>query len=178
MTRSNDPGYPLQPGPQNPHRDLSNAFRTPGARRAMAQQDFGPEPEEQRAYPTAGAADRGKPSSVRLPKQSHDKLAAMRAETGMTNGQIFIVAIEATHDRLVQLLYPGGRIGGGVFAARGIKEKTSRDEEGTQVTYRMSTGDFAALDGLIRELGATSRSHLISAALSGYFDERHDKAGE
>ena len=81
------------------------------------------------AEPSGGQQDReqvdrssdldggGKSSSVRVPARCHAKLEEMRASTGMTNGQIFIVAIEATHDRLPELLYPGGRIGGGLFAA-------------------------------------------------------------
>ncbi|MFA3899783.1 hypothetical protein ACKAMS_30595 [Rhodococcus sp. 5A-K4] len=111
----------------------------------------------------------GKSSSVRVPARCYAKLEELRASTGMTNGQIFIVAIEATHDRLPELLYPGGRIGGGLFAARGIRAKTSRDDNETQVTYRLFHADFDVIDHLVAELGAKSRSHLIAAALTGYF---------
>lgn len=166
MTNQNDAGG------QATHRGLADQFRTAGARRAV-EQTYTPPPEVGiENFEEFGDEDGTvKTSSVRLPKTIQEKLVAHRDTAGMTNGEVFIVAIEATHSRLAELLFPGGRIGGGIFAARGIRQKASRDDDGPQVTFRLREADFKAIDELCNTYGAASRAHLIAAALRGYFDD-------
>lgn len=161
-----------EPGNQATHRGLADQFRTAGARRAVEQTYSSPLPPGQNdeEYSEYGDGD-VKTSSVRLPKAIQAKLVDHRETSGMTNGEVFIVAIEATHLKLTDLLFPGGRIGGGIFAARGIREKASRDEDGSQVTFRLREADFEVIDELKTRFGAASRAHLIAAALKGYFDD-------
>lgn len=164
---------PNEPGNQATHRGLADQFRTSGARRAVEQTYSPPPPPrdpQDEEYADYGDGD-VKTSSVRLPKAIQAKLVAHRETSGMTNGEVFIVAIEATHLKLAELLFPGGRIGGGIFAARGIREKASRDEDGSQVTFRLRETDFDVIDDLKTRFGAASRAHLIAAALKGYFDD-------
>ncbi|WP_236580915.1 hypothetical protein [Rhodococcus sp. T7] len=173
------------------HRPLASTFRSPAARSVehIASQyiegsdDVEVEPNREAPPERGSVADAdggGKSSSVRVPAKCHAKLEQLREQTGMTNGQIFIVAIEATHERLPELLYPGGRIGGGLFAPRGIRPKSSRDDSETQVTYRLFKSDFDVIDQLVVDLAAKSRSHLITAALTGYFfgDDERTQAAE
>ncbi len=182
-----------QPQATGGHRPLASTFRSPAARSVehIASQfieggeDSGVDEPSREAPPERGPVvtdpdSGGKSSSVRVPAKCHAKLEQLREQTGMTNGQIFIVAIEATHDRLPELLYPGGRIGGGLFAPRGIRAKTSRDDAETQVTYRLFKADFDVIDQLVIDLAAKSRSHLITAALTGYFfgDDERTQAAE
>lgn len=181
-----------QPQATGGHRPLASAFRSPAARSVehIASQfiEGGDSEVDEPPYreappergPVADPDSGGKSSSVRVPAKCHAKLEQLREQTGMTNGQIFIVAIEATHDRLPELLYPGGRIGGGLFAPRGIRAKTSRDDAETQVTYRLFKADFDVIDQLVIDLAAKSRSHLITAALTGYLfgDDERTQAAE
>lgn len=156
--------------PRDPRPSVASSFRTPGAREFVESQEAiaSPPPDVPDVGESTGD-DSTRPSSVRLPKDILEQLADARAATGMTNGDLFIVAIEHSAGKLETLLFPGGRIGGGLFAARGVRAKTSRDSEMSQATFRLRPEDFAVIDDLVRRYGASSRGHLIIAALQGFF---------
>lgn len=158
--------------PRDPRPSVASSFRTPGAREFVEshQQAISAEPPD--VHDDVGEPigdETPKPSSVRLPKDILEQLADARAETGMTNGDLFIVAIEHSAENLEALLFPGGRIGGGLFTSRGVRAKTSRDSDMSQATFRLRPEDFAVIDNLVRRCGASSRGHLILAALQGFF---------
>lgn len=157
--------------PRDPRPSVASSFRTPGAREFVEsqQQALAAEPSDVQDVGESTGDETPKPSSVRLPKDILEQLADARAETGMTNGDLFIVAIEHSAENLEALLFPGGRIGGGLFTSRGVRAKTSRDSDMSQATFRLRPEDFAVIDGLVQRFEASSRGHLILAALQGFF---------
>ncbi|HEY5853252.1 MAG TPA: hypothetical protein VIW24_04145 [Aldersonia sp.] len=161
--------------PQDRRPSVASSFRTPGAREFVeSHQQAITSPPLPPPAPEVGESagdDSPRPSSVRLPKDILEQLAAARAATGMTNGDLFIVAIEHSAAKLETLLFPGGRIGGELFAARGVRAKTSRDSDMSQATFRLRPEDFNVIDDLVRRFGARSRGHLLTAALQGFFTD-------
>ena len=115
--------------------------------------------------------DEMRPSSLHVPSNLIGLIRADRNATGRTNGEILIAALEETEDGLPTYLRPQGTVGGSRFRSRGVRARPD-DNDLTPVAVRLFTSDYAAIDDMVRELQARSRSHLAAAALRAYYDAR------
>lgn len=126
---------------------------------------------DQEPVATKGPEDKVRPSNVHIPISLLEPLAAKCTQTGLSHGEVIIVAIEQTIERLPDLIKPPSTAGGALFASR--RSRTIRTEEGplTPLNYRLRNADFKVLDDLVAQTGASSRGHLISAALGAYLTD-------
>lgn len=126
-----------------------------------------PKPDEG----TKGPEDRVRASNVHVPTSMVDVIEAAKAKSGLTTGELILVAIEdiAAKGKLEDLIHPGKTVGGSLFAARPSNRAASQEAgHKTPVNYRLREGDFVVLDNLVTQYKAPSRNHLIVAALKGY----------
>lgn len=119
---------------------------------------------------TKGPEDIMSASNVHIPVILDAPVKTACRERGISHGELIIIAIEATYERLDDLVNPGTRAGGSLFAARRGRAGRSSDGPLTPLNFRMSKADFTVLDNLTEEFGASSRGHLITAALKAYLD--------
>lgn len=106
-------------------------------------------------------------SNVQVPADLLAQIKARRAREGLTTGELIIAAIEATADRLPDLVATRPVTGGGLFSAR-VSHANRAAEPLTSLNFRMRVEDFDVLDDLVTRFKATSRSQLVTAALSDY----------
>ncbi|ACZ32415.1 hypothetical protein Xcel_3416 (plasmid) [Xylanimonas cellulosilytica DSM 15894] len=139
----------------------------PKAAKAPRRRAARPTPDEG----TKGPEDRIRPSNVHVPTTLVDLLEAKRQTSGLTTGELILVAIEETvsKGKLEELIHPGKTVGGTLFAAR-PSNRAAAHEAGHKapVNYRLREGDYVVLDELVAQYKAPSRNHLIVAALKGY----------
>ena len=121
--------------------------------------------------PLRGPEDKVRPSNVHIPVALLDPLVAKCKADGLSHGEVIIVAIENAHPRLKDLIHPVATAGGGLFASRRSRASRKTDGPLTPLNYRLREADFATLDQLVEEFGASSRGHLITAALSDFFGD-------
>lgn len=128
-----------------------------------------PDPVPSEAVELKGPDDRVRPSNVHIPIALLKPLEDLCATKKLSHGEAIIVAIEATYPRMKELINPGVTAGGSLFASR-RSGRASRSSDGplTPLNYRLREGDFRTLDHLVEEFGASSRGHLITAALTAY----------
>jgi hypothetical protein len=123
---------------------------------------------------SSGAAELGNddtivPSTVHLAVAVAQSLAEASKRTGRTHGEVVITAIEDVHSDLESLLFPGGKIGGSLFRARGVGGKPSEGKaEKKGVTVGLYADDWVIIDQLKDQFKARSRSHLIGTALKAH----------
>ncbi len=134
-------------------------------------------PEETETAQPAGRSasvpdERIRPSNVHIPVALLEPLTKKCAAEGLSHGEIIIVAVEHAYPRLRDLIHPAATAGGNLFDSRrsGTAGRAARSAAGplTPLNYRLRGTDFATLDRLVQEFGASSRGHLITAALSDY----------
>lgn len=111
-----------------------------------------------------------KSSTVRLSHDLRQRVAAECAARSITTGDLVIDAIETTYERLPGHLHPAGTVGGKLFSTRGAGTSRAPAGESTQLAFTLRIEDFEIIAGLVRDLAARSQAHLITAALSAYFD--------
>lgn len=118
-----------------------------------------------------GPKDKVRPSNVHIPVTLLEPLAQLCQHRGLSHGEAIIVALEETHPRLGELIRPAPTTGGSLFDSR--RSRTARTVDGplTPLNYRLREADFEVLDTLVEQTGASSRGHLITAALTAYLDE-------
>lgn len=152
---SRDEGHPEAPGSgaSEPRSDQSETRADP--------------PADVAKRPHTGALTA---SNVHIPLAVLDDVKKTQAERNMASGDVIIVAIEATYERLKVLLRPRATAGGNLFGARVSRPaRTPLTEPVTPLTYRLTSEEYEVLDRLVDELGATSRSHLVRVALNTYY---------
>ena len=183
------PSLPPRRPPSTPSTPSTPAGRPAPARAGARPQDrgrsrvsavpangSGTAPEERpAAAPTEregdlkGPEDRVRPSNVHIPVALLDPIEADCKQHGLSHGEVIIVAIENAHPRLKDLVHPAATAGGSIFASRRSRASRATDGPLTPLNYRLREADFATLDRLVEEFGASSRGHLITAALNDYF---------
>jgi len=132
------------------------------------------EPTPAQPTPPAGRQNRIRSSSMHIRSTLVERIIRERENTGRSNGNIIIAALEAVHEHLPELLpNTAAPTGGSLFAAR--TTRTPRTETGpySPLNVRLYEADFAILDDLVHTSGARSRSHLVDIALAHYFDTDH-----
>lgn len=110
-------------------------------------------------------------SNVRIPETLRDQLNTDRRRRGITTGELIILAIESTYDRLRSYIHPAGTVGGKLFAERGVGGLNKTALPTKQVAFSVTRADFTVLDQLVTDFSARDRAHLITAALTAYFDD-------
>lgn len=123
------------------------------------------------AHATKGPEDRVRPSNVHIPVALLDPLVAKCKTDGLSHGEVIIIAIEGAYPRLKDLIHPATSAGGHLFASRRSRASRSTDGPLTPLNYRLREADFATLDRIVEEFGASSRGHLITAALGDLLDD-------
>lgn len=110
-------------------------------------------------------------SNVHIPVELIEAFNTAKTEQKLSNGELIITAIEATYADLQRQLRPPSPTGGSLFVQR-VTRPPRLPAAGpvTPVNYRLRPDDYATLDRLVRDLGASSRSHLITEALRGYLN--------
>jgi hypothetical protein len=109
-----------------------------------------------------------KSSSVHIPTALFEPLKAYRTAKGMSNGQVIIAAIEATHTDLADLIHPATAGGGGLFAQRTTKGVRTTDGPLAPLNVRLFEQDYKVIDRLVEEFSAYSRGHLVTVALTEF----------
>ena len=115
-----------------------------------------------------GIEDKVRPSNVHIPVALLDPLVAKCKTSGLSHGEVIIVAIEDVYPRLKDLIHPAATAGGGLLASRRSRASRKADGPLTPLNYRLREADFATLDRIVAETGASSRGHLITTALIAY----------
>ena len=153
-----------EPAPRLPKRrsSTSTSAKASPAREAAPEASAAEEAGEQ-------GADAMRPSNVHIPVFLLDPIRDLCAKKGLSHGEVIIIALEDTHPRLRELVNPVATAGGSLFAARRSRASRSADGPLTPLNYRLRESDYATLDRLADEFGASSRGHLITEALKGYF---------
>lgn len=110
-------------------------------------------------------------SSVHIPVALIPLIGEEKQRTGWSNGQIVIIAIEACHPRLRELIGASDPAGGNLFASRPARGLRSAGGPLTALNVRLYEQDYAVIDQLVEQHGALSRGHLITTALNDYFKQ-------
>lgn len=111
-------------------------------------------------------------SNIHIPARLVTPLAEERKTSGMSNGDLIIKALEENYEVLQQQLRPPTTTGGKLFAARTATPPRPQHEEPiSPLNYRLTEEDYRTLDTLVHDLGASSRSELISRALDLYLSD-------
>lgn len=137
----------------------------------IAAEPASPQPQPVKP-PSSTGVDRVRPSNVHVPVGLIDQLETWCERHAMSHGEAIISSLEAVYPRLGDLINPAATAGGNLFTAR--RSHTVRNEgtgPRTPLNYRLRDSDFAKLDELVAQFGATSRGHLITVALTAYLNE-------
>ena len=111
--------------------------------------------------------DRVRASNVHIPAEFMPRLAKARSGRRLSNGEWVIAALEATHDRLGELV--GAQpTGGSLFAPRATRAARSHDGPLTPFNVRLREADYQVIDELVAKFGAHSRGHLITVAFDAF----------
>ena len=121
--------------------------------------------------PSKGPEDKVRPSNVHIPVSLLEPLVAKCNTDGLSHGEVIIIAIENAYPRLAELIHPAATAGGGLFASRRSRSSRKADGPLTPLNYRLREADFAVVDSIVSQFGASSRGHLITAALSDFFGD-------
>lgn len=132
---------------------------------AQAPQDAAP----RRDKGLKGPQDRVRPSNVHIPVALLEPLTRRCRAEGLSHGEVIISSIEAAHSQLPDLIHPMATTGGSLFATRRSRASRAADGPLTPLNYRLREGDYATLDDLVEQFGASSRGHLITVSLLHVF---------
>lgn len=110
-------------------------------------------------------------TSFAVPAALVKRLNEYKKAHAVTTADVLLDALEATESTLIARL--GGASDSGGRFARPSRRGRRRDEGVlTQLHCRLLASNFAILDDLVTKTGATSRSQLVSAALTVYLDQQ------
>jgi hypothetical protein len=151
----------VQPGEESSESPRRRSARSPAAQRG-----------DTASHRDTVRKNRIHSSSVHIPSALIDRIIAERERSGRSNGEIIIAALESTHSQLNQLIQRRDPTGGSLFATRPSRGARLTDGPLTPLNVRLYEADYDVIDQLVEKFGAFSRGHLISAALTAYFDRR------
>jgi hypothetical protein len=174
--RSPDGGGDSRPGASSDAGHIGEGIRTTRPRRRPARPNT--RPSRSPATVTGAMADavtdeatpdpdRVRASNVHIPADFMPRLTKARSGRRLSNGEWVIAALEATHDRLGELI--GAQpTGGSLFAPRATRAARSHDGPLTPFNVRLREADYAVIDELVAKFGAHSRGHLITVAFDAF----------
>ena len=171
------PASPASPETESPSPSASESEPTPITKARedarcprCARRGRGVEPER----PGAGCAaphPAARPHRLlRVAGLSASRCGIWPRRADLTNADVIFDAIEATQDQLPRLLTVPSprRRGPGCSLGRSRGRSARRCRSRTVI----SASNLAAIDGLVEQPGADSRSHLVEVALRAHFDLR------
>lgn len=126
--------------------------------------------EELGTQESSAASNKLRASNVHIPASFMPRLAQARADRRLSNGEWVIVALEATHDQLASLIRPQPT-GGSLFAPRATRAARTYDGPLTPFNIRLREADYAVIDELVVQFGASSRGHLITVAFDAFLPD-------
>jgi predicted DNA-binding protein len=170
-TRRQETVVDVRESPAEPKEAAKQAAAAPGAEARTE------EPSKPARTPRTPKADTTAPDKkqiiVYLPVDLADRLRAAGEETGRTHLQLVTDALEATHERLDDLLAAVGYVessqSSGLFgkATRPVSRRPGR--RGTaQISLRPSAEVRTVMDRLVEKHSAPNRSALIEVALDAH----------
>lgn len=119
-----------------------------------------------------GVEDKVKPSNVHVSVELVGPFSAWCERMGLSHGEGIIYILEATSDELPALIKRPASAGGSLFQRRDAHPVRPTEGPRTPLNYRMRAADFAILDQLVEQFGATSRGHLISTAITAHLKKQ------
>ena len=105
---------------------------------------------------------------IYLPVELRDQVREVQAQDELSNAEVILTAIEATHEHLQ--LRPGPRPGG--LFSRDYRPRKQAVERVVQVGVRLLGTDIDQIDSLVSASHTASRSAYIVAALKAYVAQR------
>lgn len=123
---------------------------------------------------TAGVSSRDstgglRPTSFSVPATLIDRLATFKAANGgLTTADVLLDALESTEADVPAALGPAPSEGR--FARSPARRRPDQGRLG-QLHVRLMASNFDILDELVTKSGASSRSHLVTTALTLYLDK-------
>jgi hypothetical protein len=105
---------------------------------------------------------------IYLPVELRDHIRQVQAEEELSNAELILTAIEATHQTLQ--VRPDPRPGG--LFSRDYRPRKQPTERVVQVGVRLLCTDIDQIDGLVSASHTDSRSAYIVAALKAYLAQR------
>jgi hypothetical protein len=153
------------PRPAPARREPSQRRRAKSTPEKAGREDGRPRPEGTADY--HDRANQRKTSVFHLPTPLQQQVIQHRADSGLSNGQIVIAAIEQAHPRLGELIGTSTVGGGGLFIARAAAPQ----DEGpvSPLNVSMFAADFDVIDDLVSTFKASSRTQLVRVSLEAYF---------
>lgn len=155
----------------SPTQQLTAPLPTPKRRPGRPRKDTGRPRKD-----TAADAVRG--TTIYIAAHLFDRIESVRTTKRMSNGEIVLAAVDATHRQLPALIAAertaaaGGEndaaAGDSLFAPRPSAGRPRKAVARTMLQVRFREADYAVLDRLVAQVGANSRSHLINLALDAY----------
>ena len=110
-----------------------------------------------------------RPTSFSVPATLIDRLATFKAaHGGLTTADVLLDALEATEADVPAALGPAPSEGR--FARSPARRRPDQGRLG-QLHVRLMASNFDILDDLVTKSGASSRSHLVTTALTLYLDQ-------
>lgn len=105
---------------------------------------------------------------IYLPVELRDQVREVQAQDELSNAEVILTAIEATHEHLQ--LRPDPRPGG--LFSRDYRPRKQAVERVVQVGVRLLGTDIDQIDSLVSASHTASRSAYIVAALKAYVAQR------
>lgn len=129
-----------------------------------------PAPSTPSSGPRSQSAATVRPIGLSLPSSLLAQLRERARSTGVTQPDLLMDAISATHEQLQDLVSPAqdAPVKDGMFLRR---PSVRTVEPLATLTLRMLAPNVAVIDELVASTGASSRSALCSAALRHYLTE-------
>jgi hypothetical protein len=121
------------------------------------------------AHTGTGAVRAGGSVVVYLSVSVRSRLRAQAAATGRSHTQLVFDALNATHDRLGDLVAVSGpaAVADGIFVAQRTGRR-QHSEDQVQVSIRPNPANLAVIDSLAARHTAGNRSALIATALDDF----------
>lgn len=114
-------------------------------------------------------------SSFLAPAEIRDKLRAHAATKGFTLTQVVLIAVETTAHQLPDLIAAQSSTGAisktNLFPAlEGRSRRRATGQANVTISMRINVANLEVLDDLVNQVGAGSRSELLTVALRSYLD--------
>lgn len=109
---------------------------------------------------------------IYLPRTLAEKVRVMQEERDLSNAELILNAIEATHEELAGLIAAESAIKVGGLFSREYRPRREAEVGSVQIGVRLAVGDIALIDELVSSAQARSRSAYIVTALRAFLSQQ------